>query len=307
MTRDGSTAPALPTALTRRTLLGAFVAAPVAAMVLAACGDDTTETGSSTNDTGAPTDTAGSGGIPHPTTADAAVIRLGFEGGFVPQGTAFVNTPSMLLSGDGLVFRPAPTTLEYPGALVAPMNVRTITEAGTQRLLTLAQDAGLLTQPTPDYTIESMVADAPNTVLRFAADDAEFVHSAYALDIPDAGAGAEAARETLRSYVALLNDLETTVGADQLGPESLFEPVTYRMQAYPQTDESLTGYDPAPTVVDWPAAAGVTLADATECATVEASAIGDLFSTATSLTFFREGDQVYSVAVAPVLPGDATC
>lgn len=306
---DRSTSPSLDTAVSRRRLLTSLVIAPAAGILFAACGDDTVDGPGAGNTPGSdvPTPSADTPtGIAHPTGPDDVILRYGYEGGFVPVGTAFVNLPNLLVTGDGRVFRPGAITLQYPGPLVAPMTVRTISEAGIQRLLSLANESGLLAPP-PDYSIEAMVTDVGDTVVTFSADGGTFEHRAYALEIEDAGRGNEAARENLGAYVRLLGDLETTVGAEALGAEEIVVPTAYRFQAYPSDESGVSETEPAPTFVDWPASAGVRLADATECAVVEASAIGDLFETATQLTYFREDGQVYALAVAVVLPGDPVC
>ena len=94
--------------VSRRTLLGAIVVTPALAVLAAACGDpdsddasaDTTPgtTPGTTPDT-TPGSTPGSATYRHSTDADAAVIRLGYEGGFVAPGTIFVNLPTLLVSG----------------------------------------------------------------------------------------------------------------------------------------------------------------------------------------------------------------
>ena len=302
--------------LTRRQLLAGLVAAPVvaaAASVLAACGDPDVEPAATD---GPPTTTPGStpgptpGSIGHPTGADVAVIRYGAEGGFVAPETIFVNVPSLVVSGDGRAFVPGAVPAIYPGPLLLPMGVRTISEAGIQQLLALASTAALLAPP-PDYTAEMMIADAPGTVVRFTVDAGTFEHRAYALGfgIDDQGAPtAEVtpARQALLDHVLALGDLASTVGAE-LGAESLFEPTEYRVRATPVVEADLAGMDPAPTIVDWPASIGLDLAAATECAWVRADAVGSVFAEADQLTHFRQGDVIYRIAVAGVLPGDPVC
>ena len=63
----------------------------------------------------------------------------------------------------------------------------------------------------------------------------------------------------------------------------------------------------AASVVDWPAATRDSLADATECARVEAAAVGSLFTDAKQNTYFKDGEVVYQLSVAGVLPGDPAC
>jgi len=139
-----------------------------------------------------------------------------------------------------------------------------------------------------------------------------FRHQAYALAIDVDAAGnplpeQTPARQALADVVSAFNALETTVGAATLGEESIFEPTAYRIQATPMSEADLAGFDPAPELVEWPAAAGVALSSAAECAQVQTSAIGSLFADATQNTFFTEGGITYRLAVAALLPGDAAC
>jgi len=323
---DLSTAAALRIpGFSRRRLLATFAAGPALALLVAACGERADDAGTAATNPGTtpataapstppptlPTDTSGGSAIGYPTEADAVVLRLGYEGGFVPAGTAFVNLPTLLVTGDGRVITPAPVTLQYPGSLVAPLEVRTITPAGIETLLALADEAGLL-GPIPDYTGATNIADAPDTVVRVRTADDTYVHQAYALGLASDASGGSTdesspARQALADYVAKLQDLEGTVGAAELGAPSLFEPAAYRLQSSVVDEATLDGYDVEPTVAEWPASTGLALADATGCARLDADAAGDVFDDATTLTFFRDGDALYSLAVAIELPGDPGC
>ncbi len=304
----------LPTRLmSRRRLLATLAVVPFVGGVLAACGDDTAEpadtSGDSVPDTTAP-DTTPSGGIAHPTDPTEAVLRYGFSGGFVMEGYDFARVPTLLIAGDGTLYRPGVMTMEYPGPLIGPITVSTITEAGIQKLLTEADARGLLTPPAPDYVLENpMIADAPNTDVELFAKGTSVLHSAYALGYatPDMQAEVTPARQTLLDYTKLLDDLVGTVGADQLGAEEMYTPAAYRVRARATQPGELDGFEPAPTVVDWPASTGVSLADATDCVTLTAEQAGTVLTDAKQNTYFREGDVVYFVAAAVVLPGDRTC
>jgi hypothetical protein len=300
--------------VSRRTLLGALVVTPALAVLAAACGDPD----SAPEDTG-PDDTAGTtvpgtaaGSYTHSTEADAAVIRLAYEGGFVAPGTVFVAIPTLLVSGDGRAFRPGATTMEFPGPLVAPMGVRSITEEGVQRLLGIADTAGLLAAP-PDYApVQMNIADAPDTVLTLSVEGQTYRHQAYALALDVDADGnplpeQTPARQVLADVVIAFGDLDTTLGAAALGEETIFEPAEYRFQATAMTADELAGFDPAPELIEWPAGAGVALSSAAECARVATSAVGTLFTDATQNTFFTDAGVTYRLAVAAVLPGDAVC
>ncbi|HAP74970.1 MAG TPA: hypothetical protein DCR14_02710 [Acidimicrobiaceae bacterium] len=276
--------------MNRRSFLVAALATPLMAQLLVACGEDSEE----------------EGGITFPGGPNDVVLKVTSEGGFVPAGFAFVNTPSLLISGDGRAFEPGAITLEYPGPLLMPMFVRSISDDGITKVLQLAESAGLLATP-PDYTVENLlIADAPTTVLTIQANGTTYVHRAEALgmDQPDGGASTPA-RENLAAFIATLVDLGAVAGAAEVGEPTLFAPERFRFQAMEVDPE---GFDPAPTIEEWPADAGVALADATVCATAPASAVGALFGGADQLTFFTDGDDVvYQLFVAGMLPGDADC
>jgi hypothetical protein len=289
--------------MNRRSFLSALIAAPGLAGLAAACGDpDQVPVGNTTPGTTGAT-TLPLGNITRPTGADEVVLRLGYEGGFVPEGYAFVNTPTLVISGDVRAFTPAAVPAVYPGPLLPQLNVRSVNEAGMQALLAVVERAGLLIEP-PDYGGGENVADASNAVLTVNANGKTFRHSAYALGIDDPESGA---RKALANVVAVLSDLNQAAGAENLGPEQPFVAETYRFQARLADTTEVTSQQPAGTVVDWPAETGVTLATATQCGRVDAAKVGSLFSDAKQNTYFKEDDAVYQLAVAGVLPGDPTC
>jgi hypothetical protein len=65
--------------------------------------------------------------------------------------------------------------------------------------------------------------------------------------------------------------------------------------------------EPKPTIVAWPQDTGVALAGASECATLTAAVVGDLFTSANQATLFEESAVVYQLAVVVQLPDDDGC
>ena len=298
--------------MNRRDFLAALVISPAAAALLAACGDKSTDPVASDPATTDPTTTVpAASGFAYPTGADDVVFKLSYEGGFMMQGAAFIFPPGLLVSGDGRLFVPGAQIEIYPGPLLSPVMVRTITPAGIDKLLQLANDAGLLATP-PDYAAEINVTDVGNTVVQIGAKGETFVHSAFALglDIDAAGNqvdGLTPQRAKLKKFVDLLSDYEKVVGSENLGPEAPFEPTAYRFQAYTVEPDVLAGQEPAPTIVEWPASTGVKLVDAMQCARLDAAAAGTIFADAKQNTYFTDGGVTYSLAVGRVLPGDPAC
>jgi len=344
--RTGRTA--APTFSRRKIIVGLAVA-PVVAALLDACGDKTQETADTSPPTsvttpptqvpttGVPTTEVPSTGVPttevpstevpttevpttdvpagqieYPHDADSAVIRIEIEGGFVPPGFDFRQLPSVLIAGDGRSYSEGVTTEEYPGPLVRPIQVRTIDEAGIQRLLALAEEAGLL-GAAPDYAGGENIADAPDTVVTISANGTTYVHRAYALGIEGPGTGRESspARQTLHEFVEQLQDLDSAVGDGALGEYTVLETKAYRMRATGVQEIDIEGLDPAPARVNWPDSVGIALRDAEDCALVSAEQVGTLFAESRDNTVFTEGDaetaSLYQLAVIAQLPGDAEC
>ena len=298
----------------RHTLTPLAIAA-VIALGLAACGDDSdspSATELTTGETLPPVDTppvdtdtvdTGGDGIQHPTGADEIVLRIGYEGGFVPVEYVFLDLPTLLVTGDGRVIVQGPQIAIYPGPLLPNLQERTISEDGIQALLRLARDHDLVRDVT--YEDDPLIADAPYTVVTISADGATYEHEAYALGI-GGDAETDEARAQLASFVAAATDIVNAAGADTLGPEVPYETTSYLIRAT-VADEATAPDDIAPEIVDWPADAPVRLADARECATVPAESFTDLFASATQLTWFADAGVTYQLTVKPQLPGVPAC
>ncbi|MGZ4702890.1 MAG: hypothetical protein ACXV5U_04095 [Ilumatobacteraceae bacterium] len=285
--------------MNRRTFLMSMTVAPVVA-ALAACGDSRTVSVATEPSTTPATTPAN---IAHPTGPNDVVLQIKYQGGLVPLGYDFASTPALLVSGDGRIFTHGAVPAVFPGPLLPAIIVRSITEDGIHALLAVVQRAGLLATP-PDYPDRHNVADASDTVLTISAAGATFVHSAYGLGIGDPETGV---RKNLLDAVTSLSDFEATAGAANLGADQSFVAASYRLQARVVDPADLSGQNPAPTIVDWPAGAGISLADAGECARVAAAAIGSLFIDAKQNTYFKDGGIVYQLSVRGVLPGDLAC
>ncbi len=297
--------------MNRRTFLSGLVATPALAAILAACGDDSKQSSGSDGTTAPGGSNPGVTGIDHLTGADDVVLRLGYEGGFVPMGFAFSNVPTLLISGDGKVFAPGATTMEFPGALLPAITTRTITEAGIQRVLELAGEAGLLAPP-PDYTADLQVADVPDTVLILNAKGGAFEHRANALGmaIDESGNPTDELtpqREKLSQFVQLISDLPKIAGAENVGPESVLQATEYRFQALVTDQANVDAQDPKPEIVAWPADAKVRLVDAGTCAKSSENAVTSVLVAAKSNTVFQDADVLYTLSAVAVLPGDAVC
>lgn len=287
----------------RRQFLALLAAAPLA-LVAASCGS------SGNGSTGETTTTAPPStlppvttvpGIEHPTGPDDVILRLSWDGGFVAPGTLFMRLPRLLIAGDGSVYVQGAQTEMYPGPLLPPILVGKVNEAEIQDVLAKAQAANLFRQVTygqPDIGI----ADAPNTILVLNVNGTTYTHDAYALGMGGDGNGeSNPDRKVFADFVTQLEPLANGVQGSQP-----YSAPRFAIRAT-VADEAAPTDGVTPNEVAWPAAAGVTLASASECAVVEAGNIGDLFTTATQITRFVENGIKYVLVVRPMLPGDAGC
>jgi hypothetical protein len=275
-------------------------------LALAGCGDDSTGASSSlppvtsTPSTSAPTTQptpTTAPGIDHPVGADEVVLRIGYEGGFVPVEYAFLNLPTLLVTGDGRLIVQGPVLAIYPGPLLPNVQVRTISEAGIQQLLELAAEHGLLTPR--EYANPTNIADAPDTVVTLNVNGETIEHRAYALGISEES---DELRAELAAFVTEATGDWLYGDNPELGPEMPYTSDTFLIRATAVND--LTGYEIEPTVTDWPADLAP-LADAMECTAYPSAALQATFDQANQLTFFTDDDTQYQLTVKPLLPGDS--
>lgn len=287
-------------------------AIPLAAalVLLAACGDDESAEIPSTEPPTTEVPTTTEPAAPEhvvQTGTDDIVVSFAVGGGLVTELAAFQDTPSIVVTGDGRVIVRSAGSDDGP-ALLPELTVRTISPDGIQALIAAADDAGLLRDV--EYESSQTIADAGTTTVVVAADGETWTHSVYALGFyepidrvsPDAAADQMA----LESFVDQLVDLESLVGADQLGPAEPYVPDTYLIAAVPIEDPSDLGGGVEFAFADWPADASVRLADAPTCTPVDAAAVAGLLESAGLFTVFVEDEVRYEVLVKHGVPG-ATC
>jgi hypothetical protein len=283
-------------ALVRRHQL--LVGMTAAALVFAACGGDDPEV--ETSEPAPSTD-----GHAHSTEPDGVVLRVSDEGGFVPPEATFASAPRLLVTGDGRLIQGGPVIAIYPRPLLPNLLQRSITEAGIQRLITLADERGLLADVT--YTRPGNIADAADTVVTITVGGETFEHRAYALGLAGGPEGGETdeARARLLDFVVAATNLASTP-SDDVGPDQPYRSDTYLIRSSEARSPQNSGdgaIDIVPTRVDWPADAPVRLAAAGECAEVPTAAFSELFQKANQLTQFVDAGVPYSLTVTPRVPG----
>ncbi len=249
--------------MNRRSFLFALLGAPTLAALVAACGSD---------------DDPGSEPVyTLPTGPDDVVLRIAYEGGFVAPDAYFARLPNLLVTGDGRVFTPGAIPEIYPGPLVMPMMVGSITAAGLQRLMKAADEARLIGF-VADYELPDGIgiADAPDTVVTLSVNGHTYTHRAYAR----VRRAQHPTRDRLAKFVDSTGDLATLVGAENLGESDRATPPSRTASGRPSPTRAQWS-DPKPTIVDWPAGHRCRPRPARASAPRSTAAmVGDLFTSA---------------------------
>jgi hypothetical protein len=258
------------------------------AVSLAACGSDETTSPTETSppeESTPPVDSALPTGVSYSTDPDVAVVRVG-DPEFLPTivigGDGWAYTPSELDAGpEGLSAAPAAAPAPPEPT---PMERRQLTPAGLMIVLARADDLGLLA--VPDEYADPQVTDVGSTFVSFTVGTGSFEHEAYALGLVDETGN----RENLADFVGDMDDLESLVGSENIGPAEPYVPARWIVAS--QGSFATEGFE-----VTWPATVAV------EDGCVELPT--EEFAEGVAGTYIADGDgQLIRVSVLPELPGD---
>lgn len=260
---------------------------------------------------------SGSGGIEHPTSAGDVVLRLAYEGGFVPVEYNLTQIPSFTMYGDGTIVLPGAQIELYPGPALPAVNQRPVSEEGVQAIIQAALDAGL-GDGDVDYSdfASTMIADASTAVFTLSAGGKTARASVYALaELPEKPNGMSEdefeARAALSDLAQRLTALEQWLPEGSLGPEEPFAADGYRMFVgrYRPVDDGLP-QEPAAWPLSTPLAAGTDDTAGYACVAAigeDWTAIAPLASQANELTPWTSTGDRFSVLFRPVLPDESGC
>jgi hypothetical protein len=263
----------------------------------------------------------GDGPIDHPTGADEVILRVesGSVGLMHPMEVMNPGSPMLTLYGDG---RLIVDEAEERSRFVTTFTVARLTEAGIQRLLDEAHEAGLRGEDRQLYAGAGDEGDATISVT-LVSSGATHVTSAWNLD----GTGEEEegldgetlqGREALRGFLARLEDLVGLVGEEvRSGPEP-FEPGRWAVVWAAVRDPEQDGPWPSELVAEfrvrpWPLAPlarwGEPLANVPtiRCTLVEGEDAEQLSSDLADDTFWESEGVVYHVYARPLLPDEDRC
>jgi len=289
------------------------VAAAVAvAFLVGAC----TSAGGASGATPSPQGSGAPGGSPGLSpVSNELVVRVAWEGGFVAPFVRLAQPPIVAVYADGRIISPAPVTMEYPGRLVGPLQVRTVGSAGVGVILAAATAAGL-TGADAAYPAVG-VADAPDTVFVVVENGTQITTRFGALaegaDAPGGQGASEPARKAAADFLARLADPADTFGAPA-APTTLYAPTAYQVwvgPGAPAASDPALAQEPVPWPLVTPLASfgapatpdsGVTGTRVGIVAGADAATLEPILARANALTPFTSGGRTFSLLVRPLLP-----
>jgi hypothetical protein len=268
-------------------------------------------------------DAGGSGGgsglepIVHPTGSDELILRVEYEGGFVPIEYTLRQLPSVSLYGDGRIITEGPQIEIYPSPAVPNLLVRTLNEDGIQAILRAARDAGLMAGEAEARYDYPCVTDAPWTVFTVTAEGRTKVVSAYALGL-DRGACMDAdveARAALARFQTKLGSLDEWLPEGSVGAEQPYAATAVRLFVQPYTGSPDPALNQEPR--DWPLAGSLaSLGDpvpdieGVRCVALEgedAAAFLEVAAQTNQLTPWRSDGERFTIVIRPLLPDESGC
>ncbi len=292
----------------RQSLPLRLVVPAAALLALAAACSSGGPTGSLPGGTSAPGGSLRPSLPPESAAPDTLLLRIAADGGFVPPGVLVTRLPQVTVYADGRVIEPGVVPAIYPGPAVSPLMLHQLGRDGIDGITAAARGAGLA-GPDRSYT-SAQVADVETTVVTFIDADGPHRLSIYALGFrPDQGASAE--EKAARTAIAnLVRQVQAYVGATST---TTYAPTALRIYATRAT--SPASGEPAPNVVDWPAAlpalaslAPANLPPRASCGVIQGPlvvAFTAVMGQATQITRYRQAGVEWTLAVRPLLPDEA--
>ena len=265
----------------------------------------------------APADPGAGSGIDHSTDGHDVLVRVAFEGGFVPLEWTYRSLPSFSLYGDGTLVMPGAQIELYPGPALPSISTRPVTEEGIQTTL---EDALGSIQGVPDEMLDMGsvgLADVPTTVITIRAGDVDRTIKVYGLseltERPQHMSAEEfQARGQLQQLVTKLEGLATWLPDGSLGTETSYEGSGARLFV----SEYRKGDLPQEPIT-WPLQEdlhrfgdGAIVSEMYRCGIVEGTewtTLREAASQANELTPWSESGARFSILFRPLLPDERGC
>jgi hypothetical protein len=237
---------------------------------------------------------------PPPAPGDV-VLQVRHAGGLAPAVT--VRPPAITLYGDGRLVTPRPAS--GPAPAMTRLEVRTLAPGAVTRILAMAREAGLASEPT---VIDPPVPDGVATIILVRSGGEVVRNEFYGLG-PRPGEPAARARlrASARSLLTRLSEVESLVGrANVSGPVPLVPPRVALSARRTAAGEAATDVRP------WPREAGElsALPAPPRCRVVAgrpAEVLTGVLTSAPAGAVWEQSGQRWRVFARPVLPDETSC
>ena len=309
--------------MTRLALRRIAVAVSAVAVLGAACAEARPGGGGTPTDPTGPSPSPVTPGISHPAGPNDLILKIEQTGGFVPVQWMLARLPSFALYGDGTLLTLGAQIEIYPQPALPPVLVQHLTEDGIQRILELAEEAGLLGHDA--MYMNHCVADVTTTVFTVVADGGTHVVSAYALGFdegknnPCVPENQVEARKALVEFESQMADLSKSLPAGSYDDPQPWDPTGLRLyvtEGDPSTEPGLNQ-----TEIAWPleenlAEFGDPFGEngdpgfGTRCGTVEGDDLATLLplaQQATQITPWTSDGKTYGITFRPLFPDESGC
>jgi hypothetical protein len=250
-----------------------------------------------------------SSAIEHPDQPDELILKVETKGGLDHPGADLSAVPDFLLYGDGRFLSLKPLDPNVPEPAIRQIEVRKVTRDGIQALLEAAKEAGLTGRSTefgkPGLT------DVGTTSFTLHADGRTYTRSVYALTtengLDELPAEVRERRLAVRDFYNRLAKVQ-----DWLPRGSVSDPTPYqydKLMVFSFRENDLpAGRSPLPIsrgLVD----SGKQVDAGARCNVVEGEDMESWLEAApdTAASAFTDGDDLYTVFLRPVLPGEKEC
>jgi hypothetical protein len=236
-----------------------------------------------------------------PSASGEVVLQVRYAGGLSPTVTA--RPPAITLYSDGRLV--TPRLAPGPAPAMPKLEVRTLARGALIRILAMAREAGLASEPT--------VSDPPTpdgvATIVLVRSDGEVVRNEFYGFSPRPGEPAARARlrASAQSLLAQLSDVESLVGrANVSGPAPLVPPRVALSARRTVAGEAGTGVRP------WPREAGElsALSAPPRCKVVagrQAEVLTAVLTSAPAGLVWEQSGQRWRVVARPLLPGEMGC
>ena len=263
-------------------------------LVLAACGAAESSDVTSAPDVG--TDTTATLGA-----SDEVLLEIGQTGGFVMVEFNLRRVPLYVVMSDGTVYRPAPSTEQFPGPALPEILRYEVDESVMSDVRQYVSDMGL-SDIDEVYLDEAAqrIADAPDTYVTYFDDAGEHTLRVYALGMDDSS---DARAGQLNGLIQTLDEATASGGAEPYVPDRLEVYAVDRAPADPEFASTMP----------WPLEIGYDELTASgepfPCVLLEdeqAERVTSAFDEANELTLFDDGTADRGLVARPLFDHQAS-